>query len=181
MLKKFIFCIILIMSSPLDCSAKLIYDNTGRITFETSDDWFYVSVGEDVATMKLHSVALDKDTFVTFKQSKFLFDYKSMQNIDESYKSVIRDKLIQSTINFLKSKGYTAIVNKADILKDGIAMGFTVKKDSIEYPMIEIYTIKDYVVYSLSVCGTRYSAFRAVEVAKTLKIDGVPFTQWIIN
>lgn len=161
------------------CSAKLIYDNSGRITFETSNDWYYVSMGEDFATLELHSIALDKDTAVTFKQSKFTMPYKSMRTMPASEKSVIRDRLIQYNLNLFKAAGYSTVLNKADIFDDAIIMGFTLKKNGSVYKAVTMYGMKDYVVYSIALLATDNTAYEAMTVAKTLKIDGIPFNVWI--
>ena len=45
--------VVLIMFMYSHCLAKQIYDNTGRISFETSDEWFYASGEDDIATYHL--------------------------------------------------------------------------------------------------------------------------------
>ncbi|MBR1734394.1 MAG: hypothetical protein IJ730_02940, partial [Alphaproteobacteria bacterium] len=51
----FIFCLNFSI-----CSAKIISDSTGRITFETSNYWYPISVGNNENFLDLHSIALDK-------------------------------------------------------------------------------------------------------------------------
>ena len=91
-------------------------------------------------TVELHSISLDKDTAITFKQSKFPLRYKSMRAMNDSEKSVLRDYIMQFYINLMKSKGY-----------------------------------------SLCLLGTSYTASELMNVATTLRIDGIPFNRWILE
>lgn len=69
--KIMIILSIFIMGMSAHCSAKLIYDTTGRISFETSDEWYFAPGEGDMMTNHLHSIVLDKDTAIILKQSNF--------------------------------------------------------------------------------------------------------------
>ena len=58
---------------------------------------------------------------------------------------------------------------------EAILMGFTLRKNGLEYKLVSMYCIKDYVVYSVTLIATEYTAYEAMTVAKTLKVDGIPF------
>ena len=180
-LKIFVILLLISLFQISSCLAKLIYDNTGRITFETSNYWYPVSLGEDEMTVELHSISLDKDTAITFKQSKFPLRYKSMRAMNDSEKSVLRDYIMQFYINLMKSKGYSVSVNKTNVLSDAILAGFTLYKNGLEYKIVVMYCIKDYVAYSLCLLGTSYTASELMNVATTLRIDGIPFNRWILE
>ena len=179
--QKIILLFLLYIISFSCCEAKLIYDNTGRITFETSNDWHYYNFADDAFTISLHSIALDKDTFVKFNQSKYTMPYKSMATMSMEEKSVMRDSIIQYHMSLFKNTGYIASINKTDIATNGIMAGFTIRKNGLEYQTATMFCIKNHIAYSLTVAGTPQTAFNALSIAKTLKIDGVPFSIWIID
>ena len=181
MKKIFLFVAIIFFMNFSLCSAKLIYDTSGRISFETSNYWYPVSMGEDAVIMELHSVALDKDTAVTFKQSKFISKYKSMRSISYSEKSILRDNTVQFHINLFKSQNYSVVVNKTDVFNDFIITGFTLYKNGFEYKAVMMFTMKDYIFYSINVLATSSTAYEAMNVANSLKIDGIQFKNWILH
>ena len=180
-MKKFFIAIAIIFFQMSVSSAKIISDSTGRITFETSNNWYPISVGGDAFTIELQSIALDKDTFVSFKQSKDYMNYKSLYVLSDTQKSIIRDNIIQFHLNGFKNQNYYAIVNKAGIYDNAIIVGFTLRKNGIEYKMVTYYSIKNYVAYTVSLGATNYTAYEAMNVAKSLKIDGILFTKWVVQ
>lgn len=170
--------VVLIMFMYSHCLAKQIYDNTGRISFETSDEWFYASGEDDIATYHLHSIALDKDTIISFKQSKYVMKYPSMKVMPMEDKSIIRDSILQYHINALQSLGYSVTINKPECLEDSIVAGFTVKKDFSSCYIVVEYFIKDYVCYSLCAMCTDKTKDALLEVIGSIRIDGKPLSQW---
>lgn len=179
MVKRIFFLAFTIMILQISvCSAKLIYDNTGKITFETSNEWYYTSFGEDIATYELHSIALNPYTCVIFKQSKYAVKYNSMAQMSISEKSVLRDQLLQFHIDLFKNKGYSVRVNKTEIFDDSIVISLFMKRRFSEYRALLMYCIKGNAVYSICCMGDTNSIFEATKVVKTLKIDGIPFDDW---
>ena len=180
-LKIIITCIlsISIMLQNPTCLAKFIYDNTGEISFETNNNWYYTSLGEDSTTTELISLVYNNDTFIKFSQGKLPMRYNNMRDISHTEKSVIMDSLIKYHINMLKEKGYSVYINKTDVLSDTILTGYTITKNDIKYKMITCYCIKDYHIYSLVIGGTKQTIYTAFNVAKTLKINGILFDNWL--
>lgn len=170
---------VLIMGVPSFCSAKLIYDITGRISFETSDAWFYAPGEDDSVTYYLHGVQLDKDTGIGFKQSKFYVKYPSIHTIPIEEKSILRDSVLKYNIEVLKSKGYSVTINKTDWSEDAIFAGFTARNNTSSYCVIVVYFIKDNIGYSLFAIGTDKTKYELLDVIHTLKIDGITLSQWI--
>ncbi len=170
---------ILFVGITSHCSAKLIYDSTGRISFETSNDWYVISMGEDPVTLELLSIALDKDTSITFKKSKYKMGYKSLRALTQSDRSILRDALLQFYINLFKRKGYTVTVNKTECLDDSIKMGFSIRKNNDVYRAVGMYFVKEYVCYSLFATTTDENRSEITQVINTLKIDDIPFVQWV--
>ena len=164
-----------------NCSAKIISDSSGRITFETSNNWYPDSVGGDEFTIEVLSIVLDKDTFVTFKKSKNYLSYKSLYVLSDTQKSMIRDNIIQFHLNSLKNKNYNVYVNKAGIYDNAIIVGFTLQQNGIEYKMVTYYSIKNYICYTVSLGATNYTVIEALNVMKSLKIDGILFTNWVVQ
>lgn len=177
--KIFVILALLFFGITSHCSAKLIYDNTGRISFETSDKWFYAPGEGDMATYHLHSIGLDKDTAIILKQSKYQLKYATMKDMPMEEKSVLRDSILQHHIELLQSKGYTTTINKTDCFDDSIIAGFTARKNGMVVRIVIAYFIKDYVSYNLSYMGTDDTIQEVVNTVATLKIDGIPFSQWI--
>lgn len=62
--------IFLLFPLPL-CQAKYTASNDGLVVFETDDDWNLTSLGADMVTVEVLSVAYDVDTVVSLKQSTF--------------------------------------------------------------------------------------------------------------
>ena len=183
-MKNFLLILAIIFAGNFFASnvqAKIINDSTGRITFETSNYWYPTSFGGDEFTLELLSITLDKDTFVTFKQSKGCMNYKSLYVLSDTQKSMIRDNIIQFHLNGLKNKNYYASVNKAGIYDNAIIVGFTLEKNGIEYKMLTYYSVKNHIAYTVSLGATTNTAFEAVNVAKSLKIDGILFTHWVVR
>ena len=176
-----VLCAILLIGITSHCSAKLIYDSTGRISFETSNKWHIISLGEDPVTLELVSIALDKDTCITFKQSKYEMGYKSMRSLSQTDKSILRDMLLQFHIDLFKSKGYAVIVNKTEYLDDSILMGFSLRKDFSVYRAVGMYFVKDYICYSIFATTTDANRPEIMRVISTLKIDSIPIKQWILK
>ena len=177
--KIFVILALLFFGITSHCSAKLIYDNTGRISFETSDKWFYAPGEGDMATYHLHSIGLDKDTAIILKQSKYQLKYATMKDMPMEEKSVLRDSILQHHIEGLKSKGYSVTINKTDCYDDSIIAGFTARKGGSTCRLVVAYFIKDYACYSLCYMGTDETREELVKTVATLKIDGTPFLQWI--
>ncbi len=177
--KIMIILSIFIMGMSSHCSAKLIYDTTGRISFETSDHWFYAPGEGDLMTYHLHSIALNKDTAIILKQSKYPLKYESMENIPTTEKSILRDSILKYHISALQEKGYVVTINKTDCLNDSIIVGLTVRKNDIIGRFVIAYYIKDYAAVSLCFMGTDETIREVVNTVATLKIDGIPFSEWI--
>ena len=167
------------MGMSAHCSAKLLYDNTGRITFETSDEWYYAPGEGDTMTYHLHSIVLDKDTAIILKQSKYPMKYESMETIPAAEKSILRDSILKQHISALQEKGYVVTINKTDCLNDSIIVGLTVRKNDRIGRFVVAYYIKDYVAFSLCFMGTDDTIREVVNTVATLKIDGIPFSEWI--
>lgn len=161
-----------------NCLAKLIYDKSGRISFETSDDWYYCSVGFDV---ELLSVGLDKDTIVTFVKGLNKADYKYLREASNAEKSILRDQFIKIFTNRLINDGYKVYVNKTDIFDDIIIVWLTFEKNGLRYNAINACTLKDYTLYFVGACGTEYTAPIALQTLNSLKIDGIKFISWVTN
>ena len=180
-MKKFFVAFAIIFLPISTCHAKIISDVSGRITFETSNNWYPTSVEENEIFSDLHSIALDKDTGVIFLQCKYLSNYKSMMEISETEKSVIRDKMLQYLISTFKNKNYSVRINKTEIFDDMIGIGFSLTRNGLKYKTVCFYFIKDYTIYCLSYLGTDYTISEAAKVTETLKIDGIPFVRWIFQ
>ena len=172
---------LLILVIPATSNAKHIYDNSGRISFEVSNKWYYFPMPDDAQTMTLLSIALDNNTAVALKQSKFYFPHKTISAMSNTDKSMMRDNLLSYYTNGFKAKGYTASLNKADYWKNSIIMGFTLNKNGKTYKCVAGYWIKDYICYSLCCMSTLSTMMDAFNAAKSLKVDNVPFEQWVNN
>ena len=161
------------------CSAKLIYDATGRICFETSDSWVCYPVASDSVTYFLHGIALDEDTGIVFKQSKYFMKYSSLKMMPIEEKLIIRDSILRYHGRLLQSKGYFVTIDNAECLADSIIVEFTAQKNFLTCYVVIKYYIKDYICYSLSAMGSYETKEELMNTADTLTIDNIPFLQWI--
>ena len=175
LLVLFIFCI------PNYSIAKVISDDNGLITFETSDRWYLTSFGEDYLTYELISIALDDNTGIKVTQSKFYTKYKNFGQASDTEKSELRDCIIRYYLNLFKLKGYICTINKTECAKNSITIGFTVKKNSFIGKIVTGSYIKDYIVYNIVVFCNDETAVEAMGTLKTLKVDGVTFDRWIMQ
>lgn len=178
-MKKLILLLLLILMPISSCSAKMIYDNSGHISFETDNQWYYLPMRGDAVTASLLCIGLDKDTFIKFSQGLMPMRYKSMRSMSADEKSILKDSIIQFHSNLLLGKGYTTHLNKAEALDNCISAGFTCQKDNMTYKVFIMFAIKDYYAYSLSIAGNSQTILSAFETGKTLKIDGESFFDWI--
>ena len=102
-----------------------------------------------------------------------------MGAMSKDEKSIMRDRLMRFHINGFKQKCYSVYVNKTEIFNHAITLAFTLQRGGIEGRIVMVYCIKDKVCYSLTCFGTTSTIFYAADVAKTLKIDGIPFEEWV--
>ena len=125
------------------------------------------------------SVAYDADTVVSLKQSKFRSEYSSYREIPYSEKSKNRDDLLRFYLNGFNARGFTAKINKTDIFDDCIIMGFTLKNASDVYKCLEIYWIRNHVIYSLGFFSSERTMLKAFEILSSLRIDGLLYKDWM--
>ena len=100
-IRCFMLMIVFIMIVSPTTHAKNIYDNSGRIAFNVSNDWKYFPMPDNSLMTTVLSISLDNDTSVFVQKSKVFSSYKSMQSISETDKSIIRDEVIQNYSLFL--------------------------------------------------------------------------------
>ena len=162
------------------CSAKIIRSNDSRFAFETSDNWYYTRVGGgDSITDEVLTVARDKDTVVTLKRSNVYFKYKTFRDFSSAEKSQFRDNAIRQTTNNMQRLGYDARVIGANIFDGAIAISYNLFKGGQRFHMMESFSMKDYILYSLSFTSNEYTDTEAGHVFMSLTVDGMPFSQWL--
>ena len=163
-----------------DCAAKIISDSSGRYSFETSDAWKFINAGtSSTDNIELLSIRLDKDTGILFNQLKTNVNYKNISEMSAEDKNKLKDALVQ--YNLEEFSEYSFTVDKAEVLEDGIFLGFSSNQNGERYALGELYFIKDYRMYFLFITGTSQTIVESVNTAFTLKIDGVKFTDWLKN
>ena len=173
------FILIFICVLPI-CSAKVIYENSGMISFEAPNNWYYNEVGEDSTTYVLLSVSSNEDSYVSLKQSKFTFPYKTFKELSPQDKSTTRDECIRYVIKYFAENGYSKPqVAKSDILDNGFVIVYSIMYQGIQYKLFEARFMKDYICYSLVLISPEYNIKEAINVLQSLSIKGVPFTKWI--
>ena len=178
-IRCFVLMVVFIMIVSPTTHAKNIYDNSGRIAFNVSNDWKYFPMPDNSLMTTVLSISLDNDTSVFVQKSKVFSSYKSMQSISETEKSIIRDELIQNYSMFFRYMGYSIYLNKADYFDTAIIAGFTLKKGINTYKALVSYHLKDYVIYSVTVLCTPATARQALAAANSLTVDGIPFSKWV--
>ena len=161
------------------CQAKYIASNDGRVVFETDDDWYLTSIGLQKPAVEILSVACDADTGLTLARHMYESEYSSYWEVPYSEKSKIMDRALRFFCNGLREKGFTVIVNRTDIFGDSIVMDFTLKRGGNVYKCVEIYGLRDYVLYSLQLVCSEHTKKKAFDVFSSLKIDGLPYRIWI--
>ena len=164
---------------PNCCFAKIISDDTGLITFETSNRWHLTSMGEDHVTYELISIAYDNDTCIKVTQSKFYTKYKNFGQASDNDKSELRDYMIRYYLNLFKLKGYVCTLNKAEFYKDSIVIGVTLQRGGFTGKMVISSYIKDYVGYNVVALCSESNVVETMNTLRTLKIDGLDFGIWI--
>lgn len=175
-IKALILTIILSLMICAQGIAKTVWSNDGRACFTTPDNWYLTSVGGDAATTELLSVALDKDTCASLKRSNFALKVSSFRELSYTEKSEFRDNTIRNYCDYVRSKGYDVTVGKTEIYDDTVAISYIMVKDGRRFLTIETFVINDYYCYSLSMLGTEYTVDEAVQVCKSLRLDGRPFS-----
>lgn len=174
-----LLCLFLLLVINTNCYAKLIYDDSGRISFETSNDWYYTQVEVDSDTTSLHSIANGKDTIISFQKSNIPMNYNTMRQMTELELSEARDVLLQFTMNFIRDLGWIPQIDTTNYSQESIFISFTLTKDNFKYKFATIYWIKNYTLYCLMVLGPAYTMPEAIHVADSLIIDAVPFMAWM--
>ena len=162
------------------CFAKTIRSNDGRFCFTTSDAWYLTSLGGDAYTAEIISVAYDKDTAVSVKQSKFAVGFREFRNCTYAQKSTFRDSFIGTTTAALRNSGFDVKINNTDILDNVIVVSYHLFKGGRKYHLFESYVVKNYVCYSIILLASEYTVKEAIEVMYNgLTIDGVTYPNWI--
>ena len=179
--KKIICIVLFIFCIPGNSFAKIISDDSGSITFETSNQWRLTSYGEDPLTYELISITLDKNTGIKVSQSKYYSKYKNLMQASEAEKSALRDSMIRYYLNYFKSKGYNCTVDKAEYFDDSIMLRLIVKNNNLTGIILTSAYIKDYCMYSISAFCVDETIKETAKVLDTLKVDGVDFEKWIVN
>ena len=175
-----VLAFILTLMFCASCSAKLIRSNDGRFAFETPDNWYYTRVGGgDSITDEVLTVARDKDTVVTLKRSNVYFKYKSFRDFSYAEKSQFRDNAIRQTTNNMQRLGYDARVIGSNIFEGAIAISYNLFKGGQRFHMMENFSMKDYIIYSLSFTSNEYTDTEAAHVFMSLTADGMSFSQWL--
>ena len=178
-MKRIFICLMMCLCLHNLCFAKVITDDSGSISFETSNQWHLASLGEDPLTYELISIMYDNNTFIKFTQSKYSMKYKNLSQATDREISELRDYMIRYYINEFKAKGYTFTINKTDCFQNSIIIGAILKKGNIIGKMITISYIKDYVGYLLVAVCTDTSSNETMKTLNTLKIDGVKINTWM--
>ena len=178
--KTIILALILTLMICVTCSAKVIRSNDARFTFTTPDNWFYTRVGGgDSLTDEVLTVARDKDTIVTLKRSKTYSNYKTLRDVSYAEKSKLRDNAIRQTTNNMQRLGYDIRVAETDIFEGAVGISYHLFKGGKKFYIVESFTMKDYILYSLSLSASEYTNPEAANVFISLTVDGVPFSQWL--
>ena len=173
-------CLVSLMLCIPNCGfAKIISDDTGSITFETSNKWYLTSLGEDEFTYELISIGLDEDSFIKITQSKVHMKYKNFKQASDTEKSKLRDYMIRYYLNLFRSKGYRFTVNKAEFFNDSILIGATLRKNNFTGKMLVASFIKDYIAYNITAVCSEMTAVETMKTLRTLKIDGRDFGVWV--
>lgn len=179
-MKRIFLLMLILLIVPNWCLAKYIYDDTGNICFETSNQWHLSSFGEDPLTYELISISYDRDTFIKLSQSKYKMKYKNFNQATDSEVSELQDSIIRFYIDLFKSKGCTFSINKTDYHNNRITVGASIKKDNWTIGKIIIITyIKNYVGYSLIGTCTDKSSHEFVKTLSSLKINGEKIDAWM--
>ena len=178
-MKRIIVYLIMVLFIPNVCFAKTISDNTGVISFDTSNQWYYSSFGEDPFTYELMAITYDNNTFIRFTQSKIRMKYKNLKQATDNEVSELRDYMIRYYINEFKAKGYTFTINKTDCFQNSIVIGATIKKGMSVGRMMSVTYIKDYVGYIVVAICTDESANETIKTLNTLRIEGVRINDWM--
>ncbi len=178
-MKKIVIYIIIVLFIPNVCFAKNILDNSRKISFETSNQWYISSLGEDPLTHELITIVYNNDTFIRFTQSNYRMKYKNLKQATDEEINELRDYMIRYYINVLKTKGYTFFVNKTDCFQNSIVIGATIKNDKTIGRMISVTYIKDYIGYIVVAICTDESANETLNTLSTLRIEGVRIDDWM--
>lgn len=179
--KTLILTLVLLLTMCVPVLAKTITSVNGRVSFTTPDTWFYSSVGGDASTQEILTVALNGDTFVSLKQSKFALKFKSFKQCSYAEKTIYRDMFIEQAFNNVRSKGYDIKVNNSEIAESAITIAYHLFKDGRKSYILESYVVKDYYCYSMVVMSTDSTLNEASKVLTTLRIDGMPYTSWFLQ
>lgn len=170
---------LVLISIPNYCLAKIITDDSGLITFETSNKWHISSFGEDPLTYELICITYDNNTAIKLTQSKYPMKHKNLQDANDTEVSELRDYIIKYYINIFKSKGYTFKINKTDCLKNSIIIGASIEKNGFSGKMITTTYIKDYIGYSITAFCSESTVNETYNTLKTLKIEGIRIDEWM--
>ena len=161
------------------CLAKVIHSNDGRFCFTTSDAWYLTSLGGDVYTDEIISVAYDSDTAVSVKRSKFKVGFREFRDCTYAQKSTFRDSFIGATTTFLRNRGYDVKINNTDILDNAIIVSYHLFRGGRKYHVFESYIVKGFVCYSVSLLSSEYTLKEATNVLfNGLTIDGINYPNW---
>lgn len=170
-----IFCIFCFQSVGF---SKEIYNINGRVSATTSDLWYYSSIKDNEFMKTIFCIELNHDTVVALKQFKNKVKCKSFANLTNEEKSIFRDLAIASTTEALRQRGYNVYINKVDIGKNMVSVGYTLENIDGSFFAFELYTVKDFVCYCLISTGSEVTKYESFSVMKTLKADGLPFNEW---
>lgn len=173
----FIFLILILI--PNYCVAKIITDDSGLITFETSNKWHISSFGEDPLTYELICITYDNNTGIKLTQSKYPMKYRNLQQANNTEISELRDYMIRYYINLFKSKGYTFKINKTECLQNSIIIGASIERNGFTGKMITTTYIKDYRGYIITAFCSDATVNETYNTLKTLKINGVNIDEWM--
>ncbi len=179
-IKTIILILLLSMMICATCFAKVIRSNDGRFSFTTPDTWYYTNVGGgDAETAEVLTVTLDPATIVTFKKSKVAYSYKTFKECGYSVKSEIRDNAIRQITSYLQPQGFDVRVNRADIFDEAITIAYHIFKGGRKYYTLQNFVMKDYILYTLTMTASEFTAQEASGVVASLTADGLPFAQWV--
>ena len=173
-----IFCIFCFQSVGF---SKEIYNINGRVSATTSDLWYYSSINDNEFMKTIFCIELNHDTVVALKETKneeVKVDESVLEEIKEMEKSIFRDLAIASTTEALRQRGYNVYINKVDIGKNMVSVGYTLENIDGSFFAFELYTVKDFVCYCLISTGSEVTKYESFSVMKTLKADGLPFNEW---
>ena len=178
-IRLIMFIIVFVIFVSPTTYAKNIYDNSGRIAFNVTNDWKYFPMPDNSLMTTVLGISLDNDTSVFVQKSKVFSSYRSMKSITDTDKSIIRDEVIQNYSMFFRYMGYSVSLNKADYFDTAIIAGFTLQKGINTYKALVAYHLKDYIIYSITVLCTPATARQALAAANSLTVDGIPFSKWV--